>query len=187
MKNKAHDIAIYSFRQGEPVLIDTNVWVYLYPPAAQPAQQQLEADYSRAFGKLLQAKATPIIDALILSEYINRYLRIEYKVWEKRHTGDAYKTFRRSAEGLQLACNAAAEVRCILKDASLRDTRLQGASIESIITGIETGGFDFNDGVLIENCRLQGWKLLTHDSDMTIGGIELLTANRKLLQVCREA
>ena len=43
---------------------------------------------------------------------------------------------------------------------------------------------DFNDGILLENCRLNNWKMLTNDSDMTLGGIEILTANRRLLDAC---
>ena len=36
MKNKAYDLSTYSFRKGEPLLFDTNVWIYLFPvPAAR--------------------------------------------------------------------------------------------------------------------------------------------------------
>jgi hypothetical protein len=38
--------------------------------------------------------------------------------------------------------------------------------------------------MLVETCRLRGWKLLTNDADMTLGGIELLTSNPKLLAAC---
>ena len=37
MKNKAHDLANYAFQKDEPLLLDTNVWLYLYPaPSDRP-------------------------------------------------------------------------------------------------------------------------------------------------------
>lgn len=48
----------------------------------------------------------------------------------------------------------------------------------------QAGSLDFNDGVLVEVCRIRGWKLLTNDADMQLGGIEVLTTNPKLLAAC---
>jgi hypothetical protein len=46
------------------------------------------------------------------------------------------------------------------------------------------GAFDFNDGVIVNSCRQRGWKFLTHDEEIVVGGIEVLTANPRLLQAC---
>ncbi|MDR2031570.1 MAG: hypothetical protein LBP86_04785 [Azoarcus sp.] len=142
--------------------------------------------YSRAFKNMLEAGAVPVIDALILSEYINRCLRDAFNI--RRNTEHKeyknYKCYRCSPEGLRVARNVAVSVRGILKDARLHDTLIKDANIENILESIGTGALDFNDGVLIGNCRSQGWKLLTDDGDMAMGGIELLTANPKLLQHC---
>lgn len=182
-KNKAHDARRYAFKENEPILIDANVWLFLQPPAAQPAPARAAA-YSSAFAGLLKVKAMPLIDALVLSEYLNRYLRIEYDAtWKARHP--KFKAFRRSADGRALAKRAVADVRSIVKSAVLQDTGLSRININDVLDGVASGDLDFNDGVLIENCRLQGWKLLTDDADMALGGIDVLTANRKLLDKCQ--
>ena len=70
-KNKAHDAASYCFRADEYILVDANVWLYLQPPATQPTPWWAKA-YSGVFSRMLLAKARPVVDALVLSEYLNR-------------------------------------------------------------------------------------------------------------------
>ena len=39
-KNKAHNATAYQFQEGEEILVDANVWLYLFPPPAQPEPSQ---------------------------------------------------------------------------------------------------------------------------------------------------
>ena len=181
-KNKAHDATKYVFSKGEPVLIDANVWLYLQPPAAQPAPG-FAWRYSRALKNLLGAGATPVIESLVLSEYLNRYLRLEYDgAWRRAYP--KFKDFRKSGDFAPLAQSAVADAREILKLAAPHDTLLSSSDIPAILAETESGTLDFNDGVLVETCRLRGWKLLTNDGDMTVGGIEVLTTYAPLLAAC---
>lgn len=181
-KNKAYDAAAYSYQMGEAILIDANIWLYLLPPASQPTPSWAAA-YSGTFSCLLQAKAQPVVDALILSEYLNRYVRLEYDaVW--RTVYPKFKGFRQSADGSSVLQSAVAEVKQILKNSASRDTPIERIDLPAVLDAVQSGTVDFNDGLLIENCRLNGWKLLTHDGDMTVGGIEVLTRNKKLLSAC---
>jgi predicted nucleic acid-binding protein len=180
--NKAHDAAKYLFQQGEHILIDANVWIYLLPPPAQPAPG-FAWRYSAALKRLLTAKATPVVESLILSEYLNRYLRVEFDAaW--RHAYGNFKKFRKSGDFAPLAKAAVANAREILKLAAPQDTLLSQADIPAILNETEAGTLDFNDGVLVETCRARGWKMLTNDGDMTRGGIEVLTTYLPLLKAC---
>jgi predicted nucleic acid-binding protein len=182
MRNKAHDTATYSFQQGEKILLDANIWLFLHPPVAQPPPYY-SRKYSAALKKLLTAGAQPVVETLVLSEYLNRYLRLEFDVsWRGQYP--KFKDFRRSTDFQTVAKDAVAEARQILKLAVAEDTPLAKADLTSVLTETETGSFDFNDGILVETCRLQGWKLLTDDSDMKLGGIEVLTSNPRLLAAC---
>lgn len=180
-KNKAHDAANYLFQKDELILIDANIWLYLLPPAAQPAPAWTSA-YSGTFSRLLQAKAQPVVDALILSEYLNRYVHIEYAPWKTSYP--KFKDFRQSVDGASILQSAVAEVGQILKSSAACDTLLEKIDMPAVLGAVQSGTVDFNDGLLIENCRLNGWKLLTNDGDMTVGGIEVLTCNKKLLNAC---
>ncbi|HEX7027377.1 MAG TPA: hypothetical protein VF268_09055 [Gammaproteobacteria bacterium] len=181
--NKAYNAANYAFQADEVILVDANVWLFLQPPAAQPTPQWAIA-YSRVFARLLTSKAKPIIDALVLSEYLNRYLRLEYNAaWKESHPD--FKAFRQSAGGIALAKKAVTDVKHILQLAEPQDTPLSQTDLPSVLDLLDTGTIDINDGVLIESCRLNNWKLLTHDADMILGGIDVLTTNKRLLRQCQ--
>ena len=110
-------------------------------------------------------------------------MRLEYEAaWRSAYR--RFKDFRLSSDFARVAQDAVADARNILTLASTRDTPLHLTDLPAILAETEAGTLDFNDGVIVETCRLRGWKLLTHDGDMTIGGIEVLTTNGKLLAAC---
>jgi len=187
-RNRAFSAAGYAFKKGERVLVDANVWLFLQPPAAQPPKAYTRA-YSTAFKNLVLAEAEPVLDALILSEYLNRYWQIEWRAWEKINPGLAVrypyaKDFRKSPYFTPIAQNAIAEAKCIRGLCGVRETPLHLTDLNDVLSEFAAGTFDFNDGVLLESCRLRGWKMLTDDGDMTKGGIEVLTANQRLIAAC---
>lgn len=52
MKNKAYDLSSYSFSSDEQVLVDTNVWLYLFPAPGNPPHNFAQ-QYSTAFANLV--------------------------------------------------------------------------------------------------------------------------------------
>lgn len=187
-KNKAHHATNYVFQTGEGILVDTNVWLFLQPPAAQPPPHYAFR-YSAALKNLVAARARPFVDSLILSEYLNRFWQIEWRAWQKLNPGLAGqfpkpKDFRKCPHFTPIAGDAIANVSVILKMCGLADTQLQQLNLQDVLTEFSAGTFDLNDGIIIDSCRLSGWKLLTDDGDMTSGGIEVLTTNPKLINAC---
>lgn len=181
-RNRAHNSSDYVFHKGEKILVDANVWLFLLPPTAQPLPWY-GRNYSEAMKKLLAAGARPVVEVLVLSEYINRSLRLEYEaVWKS--TYPKFKDFRRS-DGFARAVNPVIkDVRQILGMSDIEDTELTHADLPGILEETERGALDFNDGAIVETCRRHGFKLLTHDGDMQFGGIEVLTSNPQLLAAC---
>jgi len=182
MKNKAHNLAIYAFRKDEQLLLDTNVWLYLLPaPSDKP--KGYAASYSRAFKNMLTAGAYLAMDAMILSEYLNRYCRIEWSALHK-HAYPDFKAFRKSASFQTVGQGAATFARRILKLCACHNHPFATTDVVRVLADFEAGSNDFNDGLLAETCRHHGWKLVTNDGDFALGGIELLTTNPKLLAAC---
>jgi predicted nucleic acid-binding protein len=184
-RNKAVDASIYSFNDGEYILLDANIWLSLYSPPSSSTRRRA-AQYSSVFQRLIAAKAKPVVDAVILSEFINRYSRIEFDAAKRSVAGTPqdFKQYRRTPAGLSAMQAAVAEARRILAISSPHDTPFSRITISDVLAETAAGTLDFNDGVLVESCRLNGWKLLTDDGDMQLGGVEVLTANRTLLQAC---
>ncbi len=183
MKNRAHDLAAYAFSSGDALLLDTNVWLYLFP-APSDKQRGSAANYSAAFKKMLAVGAHLAMDALILSEYLNRYCRIEWTALHKAAHPD-FKRFRQSADYASVGQGAALYAQNILKQCTRHDHPFAAVNVAQVLADFEAGTHDLNDGLLVETCRIHGWKLVTNDGDFTQGGIEVITTNPKLIAACK--
>lgn len=194
-KNKAHDATAFAFQKGQRVLLDANLWIYLLPPTSKPTPWFAKS-YSGVLKRLLGAGTEAVVEALVLSEYMNRYWRLELSAWQRTNPALAAtfidakdrkfneKNFRLSPHFKPIGAAAVAEAKQILKLCGVRDTPLHLADMDDLLPEFGAGTIDFNDAVLAETCRLRGWKMLTHDKDMTVGGIDVITTNPKLLAAC---
>jgi len=182
MRNKAHDLSAYAFQKEEPFLLDANVWLYLFP-APSGSAAIFAPQYSAAFKSMLTAKVRLVMDAMVLSEYLNRYCRIEWSALH-RATEPDFKRFRKSATFSSVGQGAATYARSMLKLCTCHDHPFASADVARVLTDFEAGSNDFNDGLLAETCRHHNWKLVTNDGDFTAGGIDVLTTNPKLLAAC---
>lgn len=182
MRNRAYDLTTYSFSSGDKILIDANVWLYLYPPPSN-SKSTFAASYSRAFATLIQNGATPFIDPMILSEYLNRYCRLEWVAnFSSRYP--KYKDFRNSSDFLSMASGAATLASGMLRNCKLHPMPTDQMDLKQAISDFGSGMKDFNDAVLTDICKQQNLKLLTNDVDFQTGSIEVITSNPKLLKAC---
>ena len=53
--------------------------------------------------------------------------------------------------------------------------------MDNLLNDYATGDYDFNDQVITEICKNNGFTLITNDSDFKTQDIPILTANSKLL------
>lgn len=182
MKNKAHNLIHYSFNSEEKILMDANIWLYLFPAPNNPSYRYAN-QYSNAFKNLISAKAQPILDPIILSEYLNRYTRIEWEVSYKNQY-PKYKDFRNSPDFSVVASAAVIFAKKILNFCMVHSIPANELDLSQTLTDFLTGNIDFNDAILVDICKKRNLKLMTNDSDFQYGGIDVLTTNPKLLRAC---
>lgn len=182
MRNKAYDLSSYSFSTGEQVLVDTNIWLYLFPAPSDPLNA-FATQYSTAFAYLVNAKAIPILDPIILSEYLNRYCRIEWNA-NYNHQYKRFKDFRNSQDFSAAATSAETYARRILSYCKIHSIPTNEIDLEEALNNFHSGTVDFNDAIIIDICKRRSLKLMTNDSDFKNGGIEILTTNPRLLRAC---
>jgi predicted nucleic acid-binding protein len=182
MNNKAYNLASYSFSSGEQIMLDTNIWLYLFPAPGNP-QHHFANQYSSAFSRLISAKAQPVLDPMILSEYLNRYCRIE---WEGSYKSkySTFKSFRKSVDFGRVVSVAQSFALKILGFCHVHSIPANDLDIKQALASLASGDVDFNDALLIDICRKQNLRLMTNDSDFRHGGIEVLTTNPRLLSAC---
>jgi len=169
----------YYFSDSDALLVDTNIWLYLYGPQ-QPKDWRPRV-YSQALKWILKARSTMFVDVLVLSEFVNRYARFEYDLWKTASGTDDFKTFRKSLDFQPVGKAIAAAVRRIINQARCIETGTESIDMNSFLTDYEARCPDFNDQVIVELCRKNGLKLLTHDGDFKDSGIPVITANKRLL------
>ena len=182
MKNKAYDLSSYSFKPEEQVLVDTNIWLYLFPAPGNP-QHRFARQYSIAFSNLVSAQAQPVLDPMVLSEYLNRYIRIE---WQGNYKSQypKFKDFRNSQDFLPVVSSAETFAKRIVSFCKLHSIPANELDLNQALADFSSGKMDFNDAILIDICKKESLKLMTNDGDFQDGGIEVLTTNPRLLRAC---
>ncbi len=70
------DIQTHTPSKSEHYILDTNIWLFLYCSIGNYKRSTIKK-YSSFYNKLLKADSTLYTTSLILSEFINRYLRID--------------------------------------------------------------------------------------------------------------
>lgn len=177
MAHKAEAVASYNFNPSDKLLLDTNIWLLVYGPQ-KPGDSRV-AVYSQALSKILAARSHIFIDVLIVSEFINTYARLKWKLVASPFKD--FKMFRRSADFKPIAQDIAADVKRVLQHCTRIENGFDSLAIDALIEEYAAGDSDFNDQMLAVLCKNNGLKLVTDDGDFKSQGIAVITANKKLL------
>ncbi|MDR4519072.1 MAG: PIN domain-containing protein [Nitrosomonas sp.] len=177
MANNALAVSSYNFTSDDELLLDTNIWLFVYGP--QRPDDPRVAIYSQAFAKILAAGCKIYIDVLIVSEFINTYARIKWDVLGKPYKD--FKKFRKSQDFKPIAQDIAADIQQILKHCLRIENGFGTLAINELIAEYAVGNSDFNDQIITELCQKKKLKLITDDSDFRAQGVLIMTANKRLL------
>lgn len=175
--HKVFALTSYNFKPEDELLLDTNIWLFVYGPQ-KPGDTKV-ATYSQALGNILRAQSRIYIDVLIVSEFINVYARLKWKLVATQIY--QFKTFRRSPDYKAVAQDIAADVKRVLKHCSRIGNGFETLDIDGLIDEYGAGECDFNDQVIVALCKRKGLKLVTDDGDLRGQGIPVVTANKRLI------
>ena len=178
MKHKS--VADHDFTPEDKLFLDANIWLYMYGP--QKPNAYWVRIYSKVFKRILKAKSKVYTDVLVVSEFINRYARLRWRIDESNFGEfDEFNDFRNSPHFKPVAQDIAADVTCVLNDSSRIGSGFETLQIDGLLDEYADGNFDFNDQVITELCKTNGLTLITNDSDFKDAVIPVLTANKSLL------
>jgi predicted nucleic acid-binding protein len=158
---------------GKDIFFDANVLIYLYWPTGQ---YFYEDNYASTFRNLLRQGNNLCIDFLVISEVINRVIRIEHK---REDPTVSFKTFRNSEKGKE----ALEDIYLIIKEEilnrfSIIESSYNEGKIDSFLTVNE---LDFVDKALAAICSDNNFVLLTNDGDFKNSGLDIITGNPRIL------
>jgi len=182
---KISDIKSYSPQKDDNFLIDTNIWLYLFCPLGN-YKYYLIKPYEHFFNNAIKNGSQIYISSIIISEFINRYFRIEFNILNTKDSS-TYSDFKRDYRGSKEFLTTASLIKINLNKNILRiakpvEDNFTSIDINKIIDSIDQ--IDFNDDYLAELSSISACKIVTNDFDFSLSKskIQLLTANKKLLK-----
>ena len=94
---KPQRIEKYAFSAKDDLLLDANIWLFLYCPHGDPHAHG-PVMYSTAFKKIVSAKCKIYITSTVLGEFVNRYCRLAHRLLVARNAApEEFKDFRGTA------------------------------------------------------------------------------------------
>jgi len=181
MTTTARRIEQHTFRPDDALLFDANVWLSIYCPAE--AKGRRARIYSGAIKKAQQAGSAIFVGVLVLSEFINRYARLEHHRAERSAGAPHnFKEYRRTQAFKAVAKAIADGCRRVLRSCRRTESGFESVDMGALLIEYEAGDADFNDQILAGICRTRGLTLVTHDADFGGSGLAILTANGRLLK-----
>jgi predicted nucleic acid-binding protein len=188
MPNKYYNLATYRFVSTDTLILDTNIWLYLCSPNAGLTSTSIWTQkYSDSYKQILHVGSKLLIDATVLSEYLNQCARMEFNAHNEHQKKEWYKTFkefRESSHYLPIANKIMQDASKIILRCKQVDTLFSRYDITKILDNYSKAQCDFNDSLLFEMCKHYQCKLITNDLDFGLVdyNIDILTHNKKLLQ-----
>jgi predicted nucleic acid-binding protein len=176
------DALRYTFSDKDRILVDANVWLYLFGPHAPGSP--IVRSYSAVFTGIQRNRASLYLDVLVLSEFVNRYARLEHQIQKSAGApiSHDFKTFRDSSDFVPIAEAIQASVMKIGRYTLPLDHPLTACDLPATLAEFAAGRRDINDQLLAHCCMRHGLALLTNDGDLVHTGITILTTNPQLLR-----
>jgi predicted nucleic acid-binding protein len=179
MARNIADVRTHVFRPGDRYFLDANIWLDIHGPLA--GKNPMAAAYSTALDNMTRQGSQIHLDVLVLSEFVNRFARLEYKRLRPGWPPSRFKEFRKSAAFKLVARDIALHARQILGMVLPCDSGFTSVDQPALLTRYEAGDHDLNDLIIAELCKARALTLVTHDADFRDSGLPILTANKALL------
>ena len=161
------------------IFFDANIWIYIFCEIGD-SKKYLVDKYSAAFKNFLKMENPIFIDFVVISEFINTYLRISFSNYVRKNdlnNCDYKKDYRKTCdfkEAWQNICNIVKSH--ILVQTNPINFKYDKFSFDKLLDS-QNFNTDFNDNHIINVCRKNNMYLLTHDGDFKNSDINIITEN----------
>lgn len=162
-------------------MFDTNVWITI--DGGNPSPNF--ASYSDFYGLALRSDNKIVINEYVIGEFFNRSCKTAYRLtFPDDPNMKNFKLHRKNHEDFRMQVETVRDT-CLnmLDDCEFEAIPFDKIDFSRIVIEAAQGSMDFTDLVLREHAKVCGHILVTHDGDFRDCGVELVTANKKLLSV----
>lgn len=172
------DINSYKPKITDSFFFDNNIWMYLFCPIGnhQVAKQK---SYSNFYKEIVTTGKTIYVNSLVLSEFSNSYLRLDFNIWRKKEgvSAEEYKTkFVGTIHHRNTVETVVSSINGILKNSTRVSDDFHMINMATILSAFEIA--DFNDAYYLVQAKKNNWKIVSDDNDLKKNqlGIEIITA-----------
>ena len=165
-------ISGYNVCPSDGFFFDTNVWIHIFGPIAS-AHSQKQLEYTRLLREIRTVGATIWISSLVISEYVNAVLRIKFGQWKQANgynNANFKRDFRITNDYLEALREAKTAIDEILLVSTRRPDDFHLLDVSSVLATMGNT-HDYNDAVIIDDCRRHGMKLVSDDKDITLANL----------------
>ncbi len=179
MSDIIFDIQKYEPKSGDVFFFDNNIWMFLFAPIISSHKKKQKV-YSDFYQKILQNRAAIIITPLVLSEFANSYINIEFGIWKSKNSSNyagikdselRKKIYYKTPEFKTVTDSIKSCIHTILKCAERISDNFNAIQFPNVLEYF--GESDFNDSYYIELARYHHslpvpslWKIVTDDADL---------------------
>jgi hypothetical protein len=165
MAAKVIDVKTYTAKRLDLFFFDNNIWMYLFCPLGDYNKSR-QKQYSALLKSVNTANSTIFTSSLIMSEFANRYLRLDFALWLKT-CGLPSAKFKEDYVGTQRYIDTVDEIKVSLRKiialCEKHPDNFNSVVLDNILAHF--GEVDFNDGYYIELATINKWKIVTDDQD----------------------
>lgn len=155
MANNCINIKDFDVKSNQSFLFDNNIWMFLYCPIANYNAKK-QASISKLFETILSRDCSIIVNNLILSEFCNAYLRLDYNLW-KDEASNLGKSFKKDYFLTERSRDTREEISSIVENKILKFSDKYPDSFNALNFGnIWTyyKEIDYNDSMIYEQCKI---------------------------------
>ena len=180
MSNKYNSSNIQSIT-NKKIFLDANILIYLFG-FGTPTSANWENQYATLYSKLNKQNNIFVVDYIVISEFVNRAIRIEYDNYLISNNLDknslSYKNYRNSLDGQE----ALKDIYIIVNDEILNEFEVieKSYSKDDLKVMCKVDELDFSDKAIIKICEDNQFILLTNDTDFKNSHINIVSCHRKI-------
>lgn len=155
---------LYEITSEDQVFVDTNILIFLFSPSFVNSHQYQVDKYTTIYQKLLSSQCDLYVNELVISEFINRCMRIDF---ERNFNTDGTKNYKQDYrpseeydKTLRIVLN---QIKKFLKHIKkLDDDFMNFNVVDTMKSCIKS---DFNDLIIADTVTKNSLKLLSDDAD----------------------
>ena len=172
-----------NLREGQPILVDTNVWLKCYYPP-NSIEKSFDWKYSEGLQRMIDERVQLISNSVVIGEYLNAYCRIEWRAWIE-WSGEQrlkYKDYMHMDEFIHVREAAADDACRILNISNYIESVVSHRTMCELLSEFNNRSCDYIDLILAEACRSNGWALYSDDKDFGRYryDFDIITSNRNM-------